>query len=193
MNTDPIAVTLAVIRVLEALDVPYLIGGSLASALHGVPRATNDADLIVDLKLEHVEPFVRALTPEFYADADAIRQAIRDQRSFNLIHLESMFKVDLFVRKPRPFDQAQFNRRISAILATDPERTAFVASAEDTILAKLEWYQMGGGVSDRQWRDILGILKAQREQLDLAYLHEWANRLQLADQLERALSDAGIQ
>lgn len=193
MNPEPIAVTLGVIRVLEALDVPYLIGGSLASALHGVPRATNDADLIVDLKMELVEPLVRALTPAFYADADSIRQAIRDKRNFNLIHLESMFKIDVFVQKARPFDRAQFNRRISAILATDPERTAFVASAEDTILAKLEWFEMGGGVSDRQWSDILGVLKAQGELLDLAYLREWASRLQLTDLLERALSDAGIQ
>lgn len=89
MNPEPIAVTLMVIRVLDALDVPYLIGGSFASALYGVPRTTNVADLIVGLRLEHVEPLVRALTPTFYVDADAIRQAIRDKSSFNLIDLES--------------------------------------------------------------------------------------------------------
>lgn len=192
MNPEPIAVTLMVIRALDELDVPYLIGGSLASALYGVPRTTNDADLIVDLRLEHVEPLVRALTPAFYIDADSIRQAIRDKSSFNLIHLETVFKVDVFIQRARPFDQAQFDRRINSVFASDPERAAFVASAEDTILAKLEWYQMGGGVSDRQWQDILGILKAQGERLDLTYLRDWAARLELRVLLERALREVGI-
>lgn len=136
MNPEPITVTLLVIQALNALDVPYLIGGSMAGALHGVPRATNDADLVVDLKPEQVDAFVRSLTPAFYADADSIRRAVRDKRSFNLIHLGTMFKVDVFVRQARPFDQSQFTRRINAVIATDPEHTAFVASAEDTILAR---------------------------------------------------------
>lgn len=190
MTPEPIAVTLLVTRVLQELDVPYLIGGSLAGALHGVPRATNDADLVVDLKPDQVDAFVRAVTPAFYVDADSIRQAIRDRRSFNLIHLATMFKVDVFVRQARSFDSAQFARRISAVLATDPERTAFIASAEDTVLAKLEWFRMGGEVSDRQWRDILGILKAQGERLDRAYLQQWAAQLQLEELLERALREA---
>lgn len=193
MTPEPIAVTLIVIEVLDTLGVEYFVGGSFASALYGVPRATNDADLVVDLKLEYVEPMIQALTPAFYADAESMRQAILETRSFNLIHLDTMFKVDVFVRKPRPFDQSQFNRRISATLATDPPRTAYVASAEDTVLAKLEWYRMGGEVSDRQWRDILGVLKARRELLDLNYLRDWASRMRLDDLLERAFSDAGIQ
>lgn len=193
MITEPIEVTLEVIDAFQALGIQYLIGGSLASALHGVPRATNDADLIADVKMEHVQRLVRALTPAFYADADSIRQAIREQSSFNLIHLESMFKVDVFVRTARPFDREQFSRRINAIVAADPERTAFVASAEDTILAKLEWYRSGGEVSDRQWRDSIGILKAQGKQLDLNYLREWASRLSIEDLLERALHDADIE
>lgn len=191
MTPEPIAVTLLVVQALEALEVPYLIGGSMAGALHGVPRATNDADFVVDLKMEQVEAFVRFVTPAFYADVDSIRQAVRAKRSFNLIHLATMFKVDIFVRRARPFDQSQFARRINAVIATDPEQTAFVASAEDTILAKLEWFRMGGEVSDRQWRDILGILKAQGERLDRAYMQEWAVRLQLEELLERALREAG--
>lgn len=193
MSSEPITVTFLVIDALEALGVPYLLGGSMASALYGVPRATLDADIIADLKPEHVELFTQELNAAFYVDAESIREAIRHQRSFNVIHLQTMFKVDIFVRKARGFDQAQFARRMTALLTSDPARTAYVASVEDTILAKLEWFKIGGGVSDRQWRDILGVLKAQAERVDMSYLREWAARLELTELLKRALNEAGLE
>ena len=113
MLSEPIAVTLLVIEALEALNVPYLIGGSLASAVHGVARATADTDLVTDLRPEHAEPLAEALIGAFYVDTKAIQDAVRHRNSFNVIHLETMFKVDLFVRKQRPFDQAQFERRVA--------------------------------------------------------------------------------
>jgi hypothetical protein len=191
MPSEPVAVTLLVIEALEALGVPYLIGGSLASAVHGVVRATLDVDLVADLRPEHVARFVQSLGNAFYADLDAIHDAIRRRSSFNLIHLETMFKVDVFIPKQRPFDQVQLTRRTQQLVATDPERTAYVASAEDTVLAKLEWYQMGGQVSERQWRDVLGVLKVQAGGLDLAYLWRWATELGVAGLLERAEAEAG--
>jgi hypothetical protein len=191
MLSEPIAVTLLVIQALDALGVPYLIGGSLASAVHGVARATVDTDLVADLRPEHAEPLAQALRDAFYVDAESIQDAIRRRSSFNVIHLETMFKVDVFVRKRRPFDQAQFERRQAQVVATDPERTAYVASPEDTVLTKLEWYRMGGEVSDRQWRDVLGVLKVQGERLDLVYLRRWAAALRIADLLEQALAQTG--
>jgi hypothetical protein len=191
MVSEPVQATLRVIEALEALGVPYLIGGSLASAVHGVVRTTLDADLLADLRLEHVEPLTLALGEAFYVDAESIRDAIQRRSTFNVIHLETMFKVDIFIPKPRPFDQVQLQRRTKQVIATDPEHEAYVASAEDTILAKLEWYRRGSEVSDRQWQDVLGVLKVQGNRLDLAYLRQWATSLGVSDLLEKALAEAG--
>jgi len=189
MLPEPIAVTLQVSDALESLGVPYFIGGSLASAIHGISRATMDVDIIADLQADQVEPFSKLLEDAFFIDGESLRQAVCEHGSCNFIHRETMFKVDIFVRKTRSFDQSQLDRRERQSLATEPERFAYVASAEDMILAKLEWYRMGGDVSERQWRDVQNILKVQGDRLDEAYLRNWAAQLGIFDLLERALDE----
>ncbi|MBN1148395.1 MAG: hypothetical protein JXA78_14140 [Anaerolineales bacterium] len=189
MLAEPLAVTLLVIEVFKKLGVPYLIGGSLASALYGTARATLDTDLVADFRFEHVRPFTALLADEFYVDSEMILDAVQHCSSFNIIHLTTMFKVDVFILKNRPFDQVQFQRRRIQVITPDSEHEAYVTTAEDIVLAKLEWYHMGGKVSDRQWRDVLGVLKVQAGRLDLDYLHKWAIELHVADLLQKALTE----
>lgn len=183
-------ITLLVAQTLERLGIPYAVGGSLASSLHGVMRSTLDVDIVADVQPEHIQALVEALSKEFYADDEMMRDAIERQSSFNLIHYETAFKVDIFILKPRAFDQMQLERRRSSIIASDPEQSVYVTSVEDTILSKLEWYRMGGEVSEQQWRDVLGMLKTREGELELDYLHKWAKELKVADLLERALEQA---
>ncbi len=103
MQNDPIAVTLKVTSILEKLDIPYLIGGSLASTLYGMVRTTQDSDIITEMRPDHVQPFINALESEFYIDDEMIAESIQRNSSFNIIHRESMFKVDIFIPRPRPF------------------------------------------------------------------------------------------
>jgi hypothetical protein len=189
MLPEPIAVTLQVTDVLDTLGVPYLIGGSFASAVYGTYRATADVDLVADLKLDQVGALVKALREHFYIDDEMVRDAIRLRRSFSAIHLATMFKVDVFIPQRRPYSQKQLERRVKQIIWTEPECTAYLASAEDNILAKLEWYRLGGEVSERQWRDIFGVIKTQGERLDQTYLRQWATALNVADLLEKALRE----
>lgn len=192
MLSEPVVVTLQVTEAIESLGVPYVIGGSMASTAHGRIRTTLDVDIVADLQPAHVDTLVQALGEAFYVDANAARNAIQHRSSFNLIHLETMFKVDIFIPKDRPFDRQQLARREKQVIGTDPDQMAYVASAEDIILAKLEWYRLGGEVSERQWRDIQGILEVSGNRLDQAYLRHWAAMLNISDLLEQALAEANL-
>jgi hypothetical protein len=180
-----------VVETLRALGVRHYVGGSLASSAHGIGRASLDADVIADLRPEHVAPLVDRLCGAYYLDASRVRAAVESRRSFNAIHLATMVKVDVFVNRGRPFDEQAFERARPERFAEGPDApTINVASPEDTVLAKLEWFRAGGEVSDRQWADIVGVLKVKAGQLDDSHLQRWASALGLDALLAKARAEA---
>jgi hypothetical protein len=188
---EALKVVLEVTRPLDELGVPYVVGGSLASSLHGIPRTTQAADLVADLRPTHVQPFVAGVSQAFYVAIERVAQAVSRRSSFNLIHNGTGIKVDVFLLKSDPMALQEMIRRRAFPIPGSPGASLQFASAEDTILQKLHWYQIGNRVSDRQWTDVLGVLKVQRR-LDFDYLKEWAPRLGVEDLLREAYEDAGL-
>jgi hypothetical protein len=180
-----------ILEVLDLLEIPYQLVGSLASSIYGIPRATMDVDLVTDLRTDQIDEFVSQLKADFYADPEMIKEALARGRSLNLIHYASSFKFDIFPLQKDEFSQTQFGRRqfVETRSLGDPIECA-VATAEDTILNKLRWYRTGGETSERQWNDLRGILQISGARLDLAYLNTWAPQLGVADLLERLLREA---
>lgn len=178
-------------RVFEALAVPYLLGDSLASSFYGLPQATQDADIVADLQIVHISPLTEALRARFYLDEERMLSAARRRASFNLIHLETNLKVDVFVPANEAFERSEMARRRSvAFRGAGGESSLQVASPEDLIVQKLRWFELGGGASDRQWNDLLGVLKVQGPRLDMAYLERWSREIGVEELLARALAEA---
>jgi hypothetical protein len=184
-------VALRFAAVLEELGIEYALGGSLASSLQGEPRSTNDVDFAVRLEAHHVTPLVARLAPDFVVDESSLRDAIRHGRSTQVYFLPFVLKIDVFVRGASAFDRSEFARRVPVHIAGHAR--LYAASAEDNLLRKLLWFRDGGGVSDRQWRDVLGILRVSGPGLDHRYLQQWAVRLGVKDLLERAVAQATLE
>lgn len=190
---DPMAAALPVIRLFDQLGVSYFIGGSVASSVYGIPRFTHDVDIVAELLLPHSRALAEALQEDYYIDSRAVSDAIRMNQSFNAICLRDMTKLDIYVPRASEWHSAQMlRRRPHSLLEEEPELECFLASPEDVILHKLRWYRMGGGVSDRHWTDVLGVLKVQAGTLDLDYMRRWAEDQRLTDLLVRALDEAGL-
>jgi hypothetical protein len=176
-----------VIGVFDRLGVGYALGGSIASSIHGIGRMTRDADVSVEPFAGRERQFVAAFDPDaYYVSEDAVREAVRDRFSFNILHPESGFKIDIYVLKDDPFHKSAFERRIFLTLADEPDQPVACYAAEDVILFKLQWFRLGGEVSEQQWNDVLGVLRTQTDRLDATYLDHWAATLGLSDLLVRA-------
>jgi len=186
----PISVLSLVTTALEGLGIRYMLVGSFASSIYGLYRATADIDIVADIKSEDVRPLYEALKDEFYVDELAMRNAVAHKGSFNAIHFDSVFKVDVFVAQADPFTSAQLDRRQLRTLSLDRAESVYVASPEDTILAKLRWYRARNESSTTQWNDVVGVVAVVGNSLDIAYLRIWAERLGLSDLLQRALDEA---
>jgi len=184
---DPIDVALVVAREFEAAGVAYTIGGSIASSVAGEPRSTIDIDIVAAIDLGQVPALVTALSSEFYVDEEALLRAVRERGIANLIHQTTQLKVDIHVAGGTPLDRQQIQRRMA--IEVSGGRVLHVHPPEDILLQKLRWFRRGGEISDRQWRDILAIVRVQGARLDRSYLQENAPALDVADLLTRALAE----
>ena len=179
-----------VIDCFEKLSIAYYIGGSVASSAYGIARATMDVDLVAKVEIHQLNHLVKALETDYYINAETVRDAIHRSASFNLIHLETMVKIDVFIEQNRPYDSKAMARRQYDTLDEKSSRRFYLSSPEDIILGKLQWYHTGGRVSQQQWKDVLGILKVQAGKLDVEYLKLWASKLNLSDLLNLSFEDA---
>jgi hypothetical protein len=188
---DNLRVIQEVVGVLDRLGIPYALGGSWASSLLGKMRFTHDADINVDPFPGKEVAFCAAFGEDYYVDLTSVQLAVRNRSSVNVIHTVSGFKVDLFVRKERPFDQSLMARRRPVPLPETPGQSIACLSPEDVVLIKLEWYRLGGESSEQQMKDVRGVLEVQAERLDQGYLDHWAGELGVADLLARARQESG--
>ncbi len=188
--SDPLKLLLLVAEKLSQLNIKYYVGGSVASSVYGFPRLTQDIDLIAKLHLFHIDKLVEAFQDEFYIDADMIREAIENQRSFNIVHYRSMMKIDIFILKKTDFASVEMERRRKEIIEEPDKTTIYFSSPEDLILEKLMWFKSGGEISDRQWQDVLGVLKVQANNIDFDYLNSWASKLGINELLKKATNES---
>jgi hypothetical protein len=181
---SPEQALLLVLDKLEGCGIDYMLTGSFASNMHGVPRTTYDADIVIELEPGALDELIRSLGNEFYASREAAREAVSSGGMFNVIHLESGFKVDFIIRRPRPFGKEEFSRREKGVLLGG---SRWFATPEDVILTKLEWSKLGE--SERQFGDAVNVAKVQKERLDRSYLEKWAKELGVQNLLQRLFKE----
>lgn len=191
MYHEVVEALLPLVNAFDQLGIVYYIGGSVSSSFHSIARRTQDIDVIADIKPQQVRSLASHLHNAYYLDEAAWIDAIRRGLSYNVIYLDTMTKVDIMPFRKRAFTREEAQRAQPQILeeGAPPLR---LASAEDAVLTKLEWFNLGGRNSGRQWKDIVGVLAHPRAiPLDLAYLRHWADVLHVRDILEQALAEAG--
>jgi hypothetical protein len=184
---DLVAVLTPVAAAFDRLGVRHYIGGSVASTMHGAIRSTMDVDVVCDLRADQVDAFLAAFGGDFYVSEAAVRQAVERRSCFNLIHLPTAYKVDVFVSRGRPFDVAAMERAVPLPLAAGHNTTVPVATAEDSIVAKLEWFRLGDESSERQWQDVSRLVALHGDVLDVAHMRRMAESVGVADLLARLL------
>lgn len=184
---DLIAAVTPVVNAMLQLGVPHYVGGSVASSFHGAARSTMDVDLVCELSEDDVSSLMRAIGNEYYASESAAIEAVRRQGCFNLIHLPTSFKVDVFVSRRRPFDLEAMQRAEVQRIAVEPRTEFAIATPEDVIVSKLEWYRLNDETSERQWDDVSRLIDLLAGDLDRTYLERAAQSVGVSDLLAPVL------
>jgi len=177
-----------VVAAFRALRIRYFVGGSVASSFHGAARATMDVDVIAELRDEHVSDFIEGIGTDFYVSEGAVREAVDSRTCFNVIHLPTSYKVDVFVSRERPFDREAMSRASTHRLGEQPSLEVSIASAEDSIISKLEWYQLTHESSERQWEDVSRLVHLLGDEVDTAYLQKAAESVGVSALLAKLLN-----
>jgi hypothetical protein len=188
-SDDLIDALAPVVAALQKLGIRHFVGGSIASSFHGATRSTMDVDLIAELREEQIFPFVNSFGDEFYLSDAAMRDAVKRRSCFNLIHLPSSFKVDIFVSRGRPFDEGAMSRARLETLGESKSVQVPIASAEDIVISKLEWFRLTNEISERQWEDVSRLLRLLGDDADIPYLRRVARSVNVGDLLERVLAE----
>ncbi|MGK7946633.1 MAG: hypothetical protein AB4058_19415 [Microcystaceae cyanobacterium] len=192
MLEDPIWLIQQLSIIFDSLKIPYYVSGSVASSLQGEVRFTEDLDLAIEMQPEQVQLLIEALSPNFYISEVAVNEAIQGiTSSFNVIHLQTVEKADIFISGQDEFSLSKMKRR-QLYNIEENKADFYISSPEDTILQKLLWFKLSQEQSQKQWRDILGVLKLQGTRLDFTYLALWGEKLSLMSRLEQALSQSGL-
>lgn len=185
---DPLTLATGIAAILDRLGIRYVIGGSVASSIWGEPRATIDLDLMIEADEPSAASLAKAMREEYYVDEDSAVAAIREQSSFNAIHYETSMKIDFFIAEEGELSRSQLSRRRAIEIGGV---SLFFYAPEDLLVRKLMWFRMGGEQSERQWRDIVGILRVSSELIDREYLMRSATQAGVADLLTQAVNDIG--
>lgn len=194
MSVEPaeIRVLDRVARVFERIEVRYVIGGSMASSYFGDARSTYDIDVLTELQAQACDALLAETASDFHVEPDWIRECLSRGDGFQIVHKSPLVKVDIFTARDRVLDREQLERRVLQPIADSNPRLVYVSSPETIVLRKLDWFRIGGLVSERQWNDVLGVLKVQARALDLDYMRRTAKSVGLDYLLRRALTDAGL-
>ena len=190
---DILSALTPVTKAFDQLSIQYYIGGSVASSIHGMARATMDVDIVADIREFHIAKLKKILEEEYYIDEDMIKGAIDSSSSFNLIHFETAFKIDIFIYKDEPHQRNAIERKVKDRFDEELDFEYYFSAPEDIIIAKLQWFVQGNKVSERQWLDIIGVIKVQADNLDKKYLKSWAKKLGLYELLKKAFLECDIQ
>ncbi|MFM9025064.1 MAG: hypothetical protein ACKON7_06955 [Planctomycetaceae bacterium] len=186
---DLVAALAPVAAAFRSVGVRHYVGGSVASTLHGAIRSTMDVDLVCDLRGDQVEAFLAACGNDFYRNVPTVRQAVDQRSCFNLIHLPTAYKIDVFVSRGRPFDVLALERATVRDLGVDRSLAMPVATVEDSIVSKLEWFRLGDEASERQWGDVSRLLALHGDALDVGHMRDMARSVGVADLLERLVAE----